>query len=100
MNTPIYDALSAKLTLEALDWEHVPACEYRSHSGPDSAVVLVASRHCPWDSSAQCASCHARHVASVQRFFAAGRKGGCGVCKAPTPGVTYGEVFVVYPINK
>ena len=27
MSTPIYDALNEKLTIEALDWEHVPACE-------------------------------------------------------------------------
>lgn len=47
MNTPIFDSLAAKLTIEALDWEHVPACESRWHEDlPSHEADVFGGKKC------------------------------------------------------
>lgn len=70
MSTPIYDALNEKLTIEALDWEHVPACEHPQHVLPgEPAQWAVRTTCCNFFVGYECSICKAKDVAVTHLYI-------------------------------
>ena len=93
MNTPIFDSLTAKLTIEALDWEHEIPCEAQSHEGQDhKADYLIVGNFCNCPAFALCEE---RVISKASISIAVWR---CSFCNAKTRG-SFLENLRVIPIN-
>ena len=96
MNTPIFDSLAAKLTIEALDWEHVPVCEAAACPARDHAhdAQYLTSIRC-------CGRNIYRCQRSVERQAARpGNWGPCEWCGHQWPhGTRWASLTLIYPIN-
>ena len=93
MNTPIFDSLTAKLTIEALDWEHEIPCEAQSHEGQDhKADYLIVSNFCNCPAFALCEE---RVISKTDGTVLGWR---CTFCNVKTRG-SFLENHRVIPIN-
>lgn len=94
MNTPIFDSLTAKLTIEALDWEHEIPCEAQSHEGQDhKADYLIVGNFCNCPAFALCEE---RVLSKVNNTTTPRWR--CSRCDARAPG-SFLENNRVIPIN-